>query len=463
MKVNRSRPAHAGRRGALVGAAVALLAGALVPPVAGAQSVTPGTISDASFVWGVSGYAQKGVFAPWNFVGAQGDAALLPGSVGSGTQTEYTPAAFPATSFPADLAQAGKTPHAVKFTGGEGTREADGTVTIEWDGDFTVNAYGASFGAPNEVFSDPVLELDPSGAAEISFEVSVGAGQDQQGNPTPEVNAGRKTVMTVSPEGYSTSGGVISLVPDFAGVEYHTGQVRTCSGGDVWGSWPAGFVDAVPESVRSHYYSTGCGGLQNSKGALPVQLRYTVTEDAGPQEPVSVPAITVSETALAADGTHQVTVTGRGFDNPSVVGTRPPLAGQPSGAYVVFGRFAQEWKPSTGAPAAGRKIADQKWALPTSSFQTMGGADPYVEIDADGTFTATLTVSKADADALDIVGGNYGIYTYPAGGATEASYELYTPITFTDGQDPGEGDIEDPTEPGNGLSGSLGSLSTLFG
>ncbi len=86
-------------------------------------------------------------------------------------------------------------------------------------------------------------------------------------------------------------------------------------------------------------------------------------------------------------------------------------------------------------------------------------------------------MSKAAADALSTQ-GNYGIYTYPGRGVKEASYELFTPITFaeTDGQpgdgepgdgepgdgEPGDGDIDDPTTPGNGVSGSLGSLMSFL-
>src|SRR5688500_17259834 len=44
-----------------------------------------------------------------------------------------------------------------------------------------------------------------------------------------------------------------------------------------------------------------------------------------------------------------VSITGSGFDPAAAIGTRPPLSGQPSGSYVVFGKFADVWQPSANA------------------------------------------------------------------------------------------------------------------
>ncbi|WP_314038816.1 hypothetical protein [Dietzia sp. CH92] len=460
MKDIRTRLALAGRRSTVVGAATALLIGAVTAPVAQAEPVTPGSISDGTLIWGVSGYAQNGIFGPWRFFGATGDAEILAGSVGTGTQTEYVPEAFPATSYPVALADEGKTPNAVKYTGGEGERDENGTVTIDWDGDFTFNGYPAHLNAPDEKLSDPSLTVNPDGSGALTFEVLVGAGQDQAGNPTPETNAGRKNVVTFGAGSAEVAqDGTITLNPEYAGVTYAAGGQTTCSSPDVWGSWPVEFVESLAASVRPHYYSTGCGGSQNTKAPLPVQLNYTVDEDQT-QAPVGTPAIQVSETTLSAEGEHRVTVTGTGFNNPDVVGSYGPFAGKGTGAYVVFGRFLDEWRPSANAPSSSRVNSNQLWALPTETFTMQGGELPYIEIDEDGNFTGTLTVSKEAIDAKTSA-GNYGIYTYAGGGFKEASYELFVPITFTDGDD--DGDIEDPTEPGSGVAGSLGSLSTLFG
>ncbi|MDX2356838.1 hypothetical protein [Dietzia sp. PP-33] len=459
MKSSRSRLALAGRRGTVMGAAIALLAGVVAAPAAHAEPTTPtATVSDASLVWGISGYAQVGAtsfFGPWRIFDAVGDAEVLQGSVSGGTQTEYAPAPFPATSLPTSLN--GKTPNAVKFTDGEGARDESGTVTIDWDGDFTFNGYPASFNAPDEKLSDPTLTVNADGSGSLAFEVIIGAAQDMDGNPTPEVNAGRKNVVTFGQGAASVAeDGTVTLAPQYAGVEYDGdgGQARDCAAPDVWGAWPSEFISAIGQSVRPHYYSTGCGGLNNAKAPLPVQIAYDLTEDET-QNPIGDPQIQVSQTTLPEDGEHQVTVTGTGFNDPSVVGTRPPLAGQPSGAYVVFGKFADQWKPSAGAASTARKVIDQRWALPEPSFTAQGGELPYIEIAADGSFTAVLTVSKAQADAV----GNYGIYTYPAGGATKASYEQSVPITFTPTDD-GDDDDDDSGTIGGG---SLAGMTNLFG
>ncbi|MFL0580375.1 hypothetical protein [Dietzia sp. 179-F 9C3 NHS] len=162
------------------------------------------------------------------------------------------------------------------------------------------------------------------------------------------------------------------------------------------------------------------------------------------------PRITVSDTTLPTEGEHQITVTGTGFNDPSVLGTRPPLAGQPSGAYVVFGKFLDEWKPSADAPSSARKVIEQWWALPTVSFNERGGEPPYIEIDGDGNFSTTFTVFQAEPE----LGGNYGIYTYAAGGAVKEAYEQYVPIVFSD---------EDAAPAAGSVAGILNSISGIFG
>lgn len=153
------------------------------------------------------------------------------------------------------------------------------------------------------------------------------------------------------------------------------------------------------------------------------------------------PSVTLSQATFDADGTTTITVTGSGFDSPDAIGLYPPLAGRPSGVYLAFGKFAPTWRPSQGAsssarPAVPATAGGLKWAVPADSVQTVGGASAgAIELAPDGTFTATLTISKAAADAAatakGLTEGSYGIYTYPGGGASVPSYETYTPVTFT--------------------------------
>lgn len=141
------------------------------------------------------------------------------------------------------------------------------------------------------------------------------------------------------------------------------------------------------------------------------------------------PALAVSKTAGLADS-ETITVTGTGFDPAAGVGTRPPLAGQPAGVYVVFGRFAETWRPSQGAPSSARTVTSQKWAVTDAARSAPMMASPSVQsqlvtLQPDGSFTAELDAVPTEAGS-----GAYGVYTYAASGAVVAEHELAVPVTF---------------------------------
>lgn len=172
------------------------------------------------------------------------------------------------------------------------------------------------------------------------------------------------------------------------------------------------------------------------------------------------PTVTVSAQTVSATGSTTITVSGSGFDPSAATGTRPPLSGKSGGVYVVFGKFSEVWKPSVGAPSSSRygvSAADggQKWAVPADSIATVGGDSAgAIELTPEGTFTATIEVSKAAADAAttqtdfrgnvvtNLTASNYGIYTYPGSGASQPLFETYAPITFA-----GEGDTDETPTP----------------
>lgn len=382
-------------------------------------------VTAATLTWGLSGYAQKGIFGPWTFKDLTGDAEQLTGSVSGGSQTEYAVDPVPATSMPASSPQ--KTPNAVRFSEGTGTKDsATGDISVTWDGSYTVNAYPPQFNAPNEIYSDPQLSLDAEGNGTLTMGFALGAGVDMAGNPTPAQDFGRLPLLRFS-EGSVDRTGLDSFraTPDYQGITVtlpegatQTSDCTTDNGATGWwGSWPQEFIDAIPGSVRPHFYSSGCGGNQDLKPALPVDVDLAIA-----------PTVTVSDTELLPSGVQQVTVSGKGFDPSLAVGTRPPLAGSPAGAYVVFGRFAETWRPSAGAAGSTRTSvsAHQQWVTP-------GGVAPgTAAIAPDGSWSVQLTVDKAALDALSAAPGNtnYGIYTYPGSGAVEATYETYTPLTF---------------------------------
>ncbi|WP_154606358.1 HtaA domain-containing protein [Arthrobacter sp. AQ5-05] len=149
-------------------------------------------------------------------------------------------------------------------------------------------------------------------------------------------------------------------------------------------------------------------------------------------------------TAAVPEGT-KVLVRGSGYDpaaNVAASGSRPPIsAGNPAGLYVVFGKFADEWKPSSGAQPSARVVGNQKWAMSQAAFDLIVPAyqssvkGQWVEVAADGSFAAELTVQKkvVSGEPVEWPGvGNFGAYTYAAGGTVNATQELYAPITVGD-------------------------------
>ncbi len=141
------------------------------------------------------------------------------------------------------------------------------------------------------------------------------------------------------------------------------------------------------------------------------------------------PQVTVSQTEGLHSG-DQVIVWGRGFDPAAHTGTRPPLNGQPSGNYVVFGRFADAWRPSAGAPSSARTVIAQKWALPATQHLALDPAQTnpsFARLDELGRFQVVLTVGAGGT------AGNYGVYTYPGSGATDAAHEVAVPVQLIGG------------------------------
>ena len=144
------------------------------------------------------------------------------------------------------------------------------------------------------------------------------------------------------------------------------------------------------------------------------------------------PTVTVSKATGIDPAGETVTVSGSGFlpSDPATTGTRQPLAGKFTGAYVVFGYFAETWKPSEGAASTARTGSDTKWAVPAESVQSVGGAARgAIELRADGSFETELKLAQGDVSAL-AAGGHFGVYTYAGGGATYAPFETYTPVSF---------------------------------
>jgi hypothetical protein len=206
----------------------------------------------------------------------------------------------------------------------------------------------------------------------------------------------------------------------------------------------------------------GAAALQDFLAAGAELDDLTLTADLA-EAPVEAwnPAVQVSRTSgFDPAATSTVTVTGSGFDplaNVNTAGRPPVAANQPSGVYVVFGKFAESWRPSAGVASSAREVLSQKWALPEPSYSQVKAGFPSVAnqlvlMNDDGTFSADLEVTTDDT-----VDGVYGVYTYAAGGApANAAQELAVPVAFAAPDGSGEGDVgvdvevpekEDPVDP----------------
>lgn len=134
------------------------------------------------------------------------------------------------------------------------------------------------------------------------------------------------------------------------------------------------------------------------------------------------------ETPVGADALYAgdtIVVKGSGFDPASNPSTRPPITvGDPAGNYVVFGNFAENWRPSSpGTSADDRVAAVQRWALTDASFNNIvpryaaAVSGQRVVMNTDGTFEFPIELADTAADKTAPAGGSYGLFTYVAGGA----------------------------------------------
>ncbi|MFE5290613.1 HtaA domain-containing protein [Isoptericola sp. NPDC056618] len=268
--------------------------------------------------------------------------------------------------------------------------------------------------------------------------------------------------VTVENVGIEVTGGVGKVVGDLSVVipennlDYEPGTY----GGDdvVLGDVATTTVDVSGDQVSVTadgvtLTAAGASALQDFLQAGAELDDLTVTADLAAPAQTWNPAVSLSK----SDGfdpatTGTLTVTGSGFDPAANMATRPPITtGQPTGVYVVFGKFAQDWRPSDGVASSARTVVSQKWALPEPSYSQLKASNPNVAdqlvlLKEDGTFSADLQVKTDDAD------GVYGVYTYAAGGAAaNAAQELAVPVAFTPAGGDGENvDVEVTVPEGDG-------------
>ena len=172
-----------------------------------------------------------------------------------------------------------------------------------------------------------------------------------------------------------------------------------------------------------------------AEGAELDPVSFSWPLETGGEQP-SGPSVTVSKTSGISRAGETITVTGTGFtpNAPATNGSGRPLSGF-GGAYVAFGKFAADWKPSTGVASSARPTDRSmlKWLVNQADLATIGGtAGGGAVVNADGTFSVQLLVKPGYAG--EIANGNYGVYTYAGGGSKYAPFETYTPITFATSQ-----------------------------
>lgn len=454
-------------RSASIAAAAALALGGTLAFAAPANAAEA-TVTDAVFRWGINVESNAAAFAPgtYNLLSAGVVTAASAAdrvTVANWKQTEgntsilklqsdggYAPATFAGlrTNAAGTTISTGNglsSGHIAQIGAGTGTVDPEaGTAEIQWTGTFTSAYYS---GMTRSWITDPHLSVAADGTGTVTATLG-GYGTSMDDPEKFETLAPVEDVTIATLKNVDVDADGFSLTPDYAGVTVQTGAdaVPQVTTGANFGSFPQEFVDFQVKTGQGPYWYSSGGAADARKPAAPLSVAYSVA-------PPSAPSVTVSKTSGINPAGETITVSGSGFlpAGTATTGTRPPLAGKFTGAYVVFGKFFDVWKPTADAATAARKGFVTKWALPAESIETVGGANAgAVELAADGTFSFDISVSTSEAN--DLLEGNYGVYTYAAGGPKYAPFETYTPLTFLKA---GDVVVEVPAQP-EAPSGSFG-------
>jgi hypothetical protein len=452
------------RRGFATAIAAVLTAGGAVAlsaaPAQAAAVTTIGSnpVTDATFTWGLSDEQGGGAFfGGCNFLSAgtagntgssrvwaeadgfykatDGNVTIQkPDAAGQPVAPTWATKCQTADGTPVTANNvASKTGNQVKIAAGRGALSvADNTANIQWTGSFTSVFYG---GMTYWSAANPKLVVKADGTGTITATAS-GYGTSRE-DMTQWVALPARTITLANLKNVDvTSSGLVvggtstpTITPDYLGVALDPGTTTTpqATTGAAWGSFPKSFVEFQQLTGQSSYWYSSGGSRDAAKPAAPLTVGLTTAGAA--------PTVTVSDSEIEEDGTQTVTVTGQNFDPALATGSRPPLAGKPSGVYVAFGKYADVWKPSESAASSARSNLGSatKWAALAADMTTIGGpAAGAVELKTDGSFTTELNIDKGALDTTAVAATlkNYGIYTYPGGGASQPAYETYTPITF---------------------------------
>lgn len=345
-------------------------------------------VSGVQLSWAYSQYAQYGVFGQWsqNATGQNVQVNTVDGEAVTGL-----------------AAEAGVRYYQGQFDGGTGFIDpTTGEGQITWaTGDWVLNAYNGLFGAPDETLSDPILTIGADGSGTLSFEASIPYSLDIDGSPAGSAGPERITIATFS--SVELTGAGLRITPDFAGrsyvpdgSSYGAGGTVSClvDGVETGGSWPAEWIDFLPPSVRAHYFTTGCGGLNLRKPPASFTATWAPSDAAIVYQP------TLSATSLYSSAA------------PRNFGARVGISGVPT-PQVQWQRSLDgtTWTDIAGATST---VLDQPFTIAdtAASFRALVAGvptdviGPITVLDAPATILGgdpTKTVGRGEPLALNFV------------------------------------------------------------
>ena len=178
----------------------------------------------------------------------------------------------------------------------------------------------------------------------------------------------------------------------------------------------------VLPTVRVAQDGTRVRVVASSLGAPPVTT-----------DPATLTVVAPTLEVFAADGVTRVdrvaygdtvVVRGTGFGARPDTGSAPD--GRAHGTVVAFGRLAEQWRPSEGAPSGARVAGTELRAVPADALASGDEPRRTVELRPDGTFTAELEISAPAYGWPE--DGTFAVYTYAPGATADPDRELAAPL-----------------------------------
>ncbi|MFT4281802.1 hypothetical protein [Microbacterium sp.] len=274
---------------------------------------------------------------------------------------------------------------------------------------------GANWGAFPQSYVDFNVKT-----GQASYWYSSGGARDAAKPATPlsvsfDVSSG--PAFTSSPASQTvTTGDAVTLTAAATGADAYQWQSSPV-GSDAWndiaGATAAAYSFTASSATALQYRVVATGG-----GASTTSSAATVTVD------VPTPTVAVSKTTGLSAAGETVTVSGTGFlpNAPATSGSRPPLAGQFTGAYIAF---ASRNADGTGLANYTNGLSEYTtWAVRAENLAAIGGSGAIIA--PDGTFEVQIRAEDLPLDE----GKQWGIRTYAAGGANYPAFATFTPLEF---------------------------------